>query len=57
MDWVDKGLSVVGFNNTVTYKQGDPTVNDTGLGTTFDCALTTFSISVSISVDTQQGRT
>lgn len=32
MDRVDKGLSVVGFNNIVTYKQGDPTVNDTGSG-------------------------
>ena len=32
MDRVDKGLSVVGFNNTVTYKQGDPKINDTGSG-------------------------
>ena len=31
-DQVDKELSVVGFNNTVTYKQGDPKINDTGSG-------------------------
>ena len=29
-DKVDKELSVVGLNNTVTYKDGDPKVNDIG---------------------------
>jgi hypothetical protein len=29
---VDKELSVVGLNNIVTYKDGAPTINDTGSG-------------------------
>ena len=29
-DKIDKEISVVGLNNTVTYKDGDPKVNDTG---------------------------
>jgi hypothetical protein len=29
---IDNGLSVVGLNNTVSYKDGDPKVNDTGSG-------------------------
>jgi hypothetical protein len=31
-DKVDKDISVVGFNNTVSYKDGDPKVNDLGSG-------------------------
>ena len=31
-DTVDKELSVVGLNNTVTYKGGDPKVDDLGSG-------------------------
>ena len=29
---IDGDLSVVGLNNRVTYKSGDPTVNDQGSG-------------------------
>ena len=32
LDQISGGLSVVGLNNTVTYKDGDPKVNDTGSG-------------------------
>ena len=31
-DKIDKELSVVGLNNTVTYKDGDPKVNNLGSG-------------------------
>jgi hypothetical protein len=31
-DTVDKALSVVGLNNTVTYKNGNPKVDDLGSG-------------------------
>ena len=31
---VNKDISVVGFNNTVAYKNGDPKVNDLGSGNT-----------------------
>jgi TolB-like protein len=34
VDTINKDLSVVGFNNTVTYKNGDPKVNDLGSGNT-----------------------
>ena len=32
LETVDKELSVVGLNNTVTYKKGDPKVDDFGSG-------------------------
>ena len=32
LDKIDKDISVVGLNNTVTYKDGDPKVNDLGSG-------------------------
>ena len=31
-DRVDKELSVVGLNNTVTYRDGDPKIDDLGSG-------------------------
>ena len=31
-DEITDGLSVVGLNNTVSYQNGDPKVNDTGSG-------------------------
>ena len=35
-DNIGKELSVVGLNNTVTYKAGDPKVNNLGSGNTIN---------------------
>jgi len=34
IDKIDKQLNVVGFNNTISYKAGDPKVDNLGSGNT-----------------------
>jgi hypothetical protein len=38
IDKIDKQLNVVGFNNTISYKQGDPKVDNLGSGNTINKA-------------------
>ena len=38
IDKIDRRLTVVGFNNTITYKDGDPKVDNLGSGNTINKA-------------------